>query len=180
MIPAFVEMSSLVTLLASRRAPEIVAHHALALTLLPVCARRVTELAQHADFDEQLRVLERRGQLITTPARGDVRTTLRLAEHLDTTTSTLASAALGTAPPVVLLSDDARTLRTLQREWPDLPLITALYLLRTWQAHTNEDTGALLTRVGGWFTPTRTHPEGNWWRAHLAAEEQRDPVSQQE
>lgn len=180
MIPAFVEISSLVALLASGRAPEVVAHHALALTLLPVCARRVNELAQHADFDEQLRVLERRGQLITTPVRGDVRTTLRLAEHLDTTTSTVASAALGAEPPVVLLSDDARTLRTLQRERPDLPLITALYLLRTWQAHANEDSVALLTRVGRWFTPTRTHPEGTWWRAHVAAERQRDPISQQE
>lgn len=180
MIPAFVEMSSLVTLLASGRAPEIVAHHALALTLLPVCARRVTELAQHADFDEQLRVLQRRGQLITTPARGDVRTTLRLAEHLDTTTSTLASAALNAEPPVVLLSDDARTLRTLQRERPDLSLVTALYLIRTWQPHSNEDSVALLTRVGRWFTPTHTHPEGNWWRGHVALEGQRSTVYQRD
>lgn len=165
MIPAFVETSSLVALLASGRAPEIVAHHALLLTLLPVSARRVAELAQYADFDEQLQVLERRGHLITTPTRGDVRTTLRLAEHLDTATSALTAAALGAEPPVLLLSDDARTLRTVQREWPDLPLITALSLLRTWYVHANEDSAALLARVAPWFTPTRTHPEAGWWQA---------------
>jgi hypothetical protein len=180
MIPAFVEMSSLVALLASGRAPEIVTHHSLVLTLLPVCARRVGELAQLADFDEQLRVLERRGQLITTAARGDVRTTLMLAQHLDTTTSAVASAAISAEAPVVLLSDDSRTLRTLQRERPDLALITALYLIRTWQADANADVEALLARVGRWFTPTFTHPEGNWWRARRVSHEQCDPVSQQE
>lgn len=180
MIPTFVEMSSLVALLASGRAPEIVTHHALVLTLLPICARRVGELAQLADFDEQLRVMERRGHLITAATRGDVRTTLLLAEHLDTTTSAVASAALSAEAPVVLLSDDARTLRTLQRERPDLHLITALYLIRTWQADANADVEALLARVGRWFTPTRTHPEGNWWRVSWASEEQRNPVSQQD